>query len=269
MKPKQMKEGCWWKGQFIEAYAGCQPNVSLDFNRGGLPGLSRTLKADTEAHAAGVCVEYFNEKDMAKNYLVQSITLVGKIIPEGNSGGTGYDEYAKLLVEYVNGETQEVTVGYYYQHVNLVFQQLYDRLYGCGNPERTHKLLWDAIKELTYPADFNALPNEYKAPKMAEPKKRKIYRIRKLTPRECFRLMGVSDADIDKIQAYPFHQLIEHPSYSKEEILAGMTEAEKRAKMKDIVSESQQYKMAGNSIVVQVLEGIFTQMFRLDDDALF
>lgn len=58
----------------------------------------------------------------------------------------------------------------------------------------------------------------------------KIFRIRKLTARECFRLMGVSDADIDKIK-------------------------------ESGVSESQQYKMAGNSIVVQVLEGIFTQMF--------
>ena len=66
----------------------------------------------------------------------------------------------------------------------------------------------------------------------------KIYRIRKLTARECFRLMGVNDADIDKIKA------------------AG-------------ISESQQYKMAGNSIVVQVLEGIFTQLFRLDSDSLF
>lgn len=66
----------------------------------------------------------------------------------------------------------------------------------------------------------------------------KIYRIRKLTPRECFRLMGVSDSDVDKIKA------------------AG-------------VSESQCYKMAGNSIVTNVLEGIFTQMFRKDDDCLF
>lgn len=66
----------------------------------------------------------------------------------------------------------------------------------------------------------------------------KIYRIRKLTPRECFRLMGVSDSDVDKIKA------------------AG-------------ISESQCYKMAGNSIVTNVLEGIFTQMFRKDSDALF
>ena len=66
----------------------------------------------------------------------------------------------------------------------------------------------------------------------------KTYRIRKFTPRECFRLMGVTDADVDKIQA------------------AG-------------ISDSQQYKMAGNSIVVQVLEGIFTQLFRTDSESLF
>ena len=66
----------------------------------------------------------------------------------------------------------------------------------------------------------------------------KVYRIRKLTPRECFRLMGVNDEDITKIAD------------------SG-------------VSESQQYKMAGNSIVVQVLEGIFTQMFRTDSGLLW
>lgn len=56
------------------------------------------------------------------------------------------------------------------------------------------------------------------------------FRIRKLTPRECFRLMGVSDADIDKIQATG-------------------------------ISKSQQYKMAGNSIVVNCLTAIFRQLF--------
>lgn len=55
-------------------------------------------------------------------------------------------------------------------------------------------------------------------------------RIRKLTPRECFRLMGVDDADIDKIQA------------------SG-------------ISNSQQYKMAGNSIVVDVLYHLFRKMY--------
>ncbi len=55
-------------------------------------------------------------------------------------------------------------------------------------------------------------------------------RIRKLTERECFRLMDLSESDIDKIQA------------------AG-------------ISRTQQYKMAGNSIVVAVLYHIFRKMF--------
>lgn len=61
------------------------------------------------------------------------------------------------------------------------------------------------------------------------------YRIRKLTPRECFRLMGVSEIDIDKIQS------------------AG-------------ISKTQQYKMAGNSIVVDVLYYIFKNLFKENTD---
>lgn len=60
--------------------------------------------------------------------------------------------------------------------------------------------------------------------------KKMEYRIRKLTPKECFRLMDVDDEDIDKIQA------------------AG-------------ISNSQQYKMAGNSIVVACLYHLFRKMF--------
>ena len=56
----------------------------------------------------------------------------------------------------------------------------------------------------------------------------------RLPPRECFRLMGVSEQDIDAIQA------------------AG-------------ISDSQQYKMAGNSIVVDVLAKIFQQLFRFNE----
>jgi DNA (cytosine-5)-methyltransferase 1 len=56
------------------------------------------------------------------------------------------------------------------------------------------------------------------------------FRIRKLTERECFRLMGVCEEYIDLIQA------------------AG-------------ISRSQQYKMAGNSITVDVLYYIFKNLF--------
>ena len=89
----------------------------------------------------------------------------------------------------------------------------------------------------------------------------KKIRIRKLTPRECFRLMGVDDKDIDKIQAYPYETLIEHPAYSKEERLRGMTDKEKRAAMKRSISNSAQYKLAGNSIVVDVLFHLFRKLF--------
>ena len=63
-------------------------------------------------------------------------------------------------------------------------------------------------------------------------------RIRKLTERSCFRLMGVRDDDIDKI-------------------------------LNSGISRSAAYKLAGNSIVTNCLMGIFTQLFRADSDSLF
>lgn len=56
------------------------------------------------------------------------------------------------------------------------------------------------------------------------------WRIRKLTERECFRLMDVDDSDIDKIKA------------------AG-------------IPKTQQYKLAGNSIVCSCLYHIFRKLF--------
>ena len=90
----------------------------------------------------------------------------------------------------------------------------------------------------------------------------KIYRIRKLTPTECLRLMNVSDQDIEKMKNYPYVQ----DGNGGWKLPDGMDEATaKRLK----ISESQLYRMAGNSIVVAVLEGIFTQLFRADTDSLF
>lgn len=58
----------------------------------------------------------------------------------------------------------------------------------------------------------------------------KTFGIRRLTPLECFRLMGFSDHDYERVR------------------LAG-------------ISDSQAYKQAGNSIVVTVLEGILENIF--------
>ena len=56
------------------------------------------------------------------------------------------------------------------------------------------------------------------------------FRIRKLTPREVFRLQDVDDADIDKM-------------------------------LNSGISNSQLYRMAGNSITVNVLYHIFRKLF--------
>lgn len=55
------------------------------------------------------------------------------------------------------------------------------------------------------------------------------FRIRKLTPRECWRLMGFTDSEFDSVKG---------------------------------ISNTQLYKQAGNSIVVTVLEVIFKQLFK-------
>ena len=80
----------------------------------------------------------------------------------------------------------------------------------------------------------NGLPRtitacDYKDPlKIAEPEHTRTVRIRKLTPRECWRLMGFLDEEFDRVHG---------------------------------VSNSQLYKQAGNSIVVNVLSALLSQLF--------
>lgn len=71
---------------------------------------------------------------------------------------------------------------------------------------------------------------DYKDPKTILEIQKEIYKIRRVTPRECWRLMGFTDEDFDKAAKF--------------------------------MSNSQLYKQAGNSIVVPVLESIFKNMFK-------
>lgn len=71
--------------------------------------------------------------------------------------------------------------------------------------------------------------SDYKDPlKIAEPGNTHTVRIRKLTPRECWRLMGFMDEEFDRVHG---------------------------------ISNSQLYKQAGNSIVVNVLSALLSQLF--------
>lgn len=85
---------------------------------------------------------------------------------------------------------------------------------------QSNNLLQKIIETTMAKQNAIELPSELKGKK---------FRIRKLTPKECFRLMGVEDRDIDRMQA------------------SGL-------------SNSAQYKLAGNSIVVDVLYHIFRKL---------
>nr|DAE40300.1 MAG TPA: Cytosine specific methyltransferase [Bacteriophage sp.] len=78
----------------------------------------------------------------------------------------------------------------------------------------------------------------------------KNYAIRKLTPKECFRLMGVRDNVIGTMQS------------SNAQAAERLPEWKGKGKPEDMaISASQQYKQAGNSIVVDVLSHIYEQLF--------
>lgn len=78
----------------------------------------------------------------------------------------------------------------------------------------------------------------------------KSYAIRKLTPKECFRLMGVRDNVIGTMQSSNAQATERLPDWN------GKGKPEDMA-----ISASQQYKQAGNSIVVDVLAHIYEQLF--------
>lgn len=155
-----------------------------------------------------------------------------------------------------------------YEHSNRVYDvnALAPTMQTCGGGNREPKILTrphgyykGEVKEKVAPAvkasayaennylqePLNAMPDgtattlttaHHYSDNIVNPKRgqtemgvREDFRIRKLTPREYFRLMDVDDKDIDTIQA------------------AG-------------ISDSQQYKLAGNSIVVNVLTEIFCKL---------
>lgn len=94
----------------------------------------------------------------------------------------------------------------------------------------------------------------------------KSYAIRKLTPFECFRLMGIRDAVIcvmqQTVDGY-IRPLVDKVSkfFGKKGYVLTETEVKNWDSSKMAVSASQQYKQAGNSIVVDVLAAIYRQLW--------
>ena len=109
-----------------------------------------------------------------------------------------YTNYKKLVETVEKNEMPVDEV----KHMDLYNRNLTDNCGTLSDPCHNNNRLWDGL------------------------------RVRKLTPKECFRLMGFEDKDIEC--------LIENK-----------------------ISNTQLYKMAGNSIVVDVLKYIFVELFKV------
>lgn len=158
-------------------------------------------EVDEKYYLSDKMVEYF-EKHSAKNgfYMVQR--------PHGYNKGTQYDNMCPTI-----------TTSSFQENNFLKEPIIYDDYNGRIKADQT------AINTLTTNCGNDAMGNGVKIIESL-PYDEQNNRIRKLTPKECWRLMGFEDCDIDK------------------SIAVG-------------ISNAQLYKQAGNSIVVNVLMEIF------------
>lgn len=104
------------------------------------------------------------------------------------------------------------------------------------------KMLKKEVKTLTTKQDRNPNSGVIEYPIFKPGKSR----YRNLTPRECFLLMGFDENDFDILKKYDFSIGSKRHFFSREKLI----------------------KMAGNSIVVNVLEEIFKQMKDIEDNIL-
>lgn len=85
-------------------------------------------------------------------------------------------------------------------------------------------------------------------------------RIRKLTPKECWRLMGFDDSDFEKAKWYSKEETdkilgTQYPKSKSKKVFSKDGQFER-------MSNTQLYKQAGNSIVVNVLVAIFKELIK-------
>ena len=198
--------------------AGCETEQRLELNDKGVSNTVTTVQKDNlvvekEDYVARRYGEFVKEKghvpEMFVAYNKQEIKDVAPTItcecssPSGSSAVLKLEKPIEVNVATKQGY-EEASEGDY---VNITYP---------GSTTKRGRVGKGIAHTLTC-GDGNAVITEN-------------VRIRKLTPRECLRLMGWKDEQIDKIQ---------------------------NAK----VSSTQQYRQAGNGIVVQVLEKIFKALF--------
>lgn len=122
----------------------------------------------------------------------------------------------------------------------------------------------DAIKRV-YSAEgvgptLTTMGGGHREPKIAETSPK--YRIRKLTPKECWRLQGFSDNQFYKAKYYTEQEakeIIENAKRKGKRDISEDTRIER-------LSDSQLYKQAGNAVTVNVIEAIGRKLLPLIDE---
>lgn len=183
----------------MEVIESIYTEVSDDFQK-GIMGVSRCVKA--EKHDLGIVL--MNEIRIGNIYGFDG----------GNYAGNVYDKdsCSPTIRTYQGGNQQPCVVAMRGRNPDNPS----DRTVGSPTEQRL---------EVNMQGTSNCLTSVQKDNLLLE---KPQYRIRKLTPRECGRLMGVSDEDIDKMAA--------------------------------VNSNTQLYKQFGNSIVVDIMCAMFENL---------
>lgn len=184
----------------MEVIGSIYTEVSDDFQKGIMVGISQCVKA--EKHDLGVVL--MNEVRIGNIYGFDG----------GNYAGNVYDKdsCSPTIRTYQGGNQQPCIVAMRGRNPDNPS----DRTVGSPTEQRL---------EVNIQGTSNCLTSVQKDNLLLE---KPQYRIRKLTPRECGRLMGVSDEDIDKMAA--------------------------------VNSNTQLYKQFGNSIVVDIMCAMFENL---------
>lgn len=164
----------------------------------------------------------YREEVIDKKFYISDKTLKGFAEHAKKQKEKGYGFHA--VIKDVDDISSTIKSGYYKDGSDCLL-----KVAGKINSSQDGKVVYTDGIALTLTS------GHYNVPKIAEPTIRKSYEseklqhsIRKLTPRECGRLMGVSDEDIDKMAA--------------------------------VNSNTQLYKQFGNSIVVDVMCAMFKNL---------
>lgn len=201
--------------KIIESADGVYLNASKKLQRGSLKDLSRTLKANN--HDAGVV--------LSESVLIKNATKKGySVAKDGDGIDLAYPKSNTRRGRVQNNLSQTLTTSNN-QGVLLIGAS---RGRSISNPSNRGINQTDIEQRLEINKNelSNTLTTVQKDNLVVDLSN---ISIRKLTPKECWRLMGFKDEDFEKASK--------------------------------VVSNSQLYKQAGNSIVVNVLEAIFSEMF--------